>query len=79
MKMTFIAAAVATTLMAAPALADCAADLAKVEEAMKTVKLDEATAKKATELTEKAKAAMAAADEAACTASSKELLTLVGM
>lgn len=79
MKMTFIAAALATTLLAAPAFADCAADLAKATEALKTIKLDEANATKAKELTDKANAALAASDEAACTASSKELLTLLGM
>jgi hypothetical protein len=79
MKTTFIAAAFATALFAAPAFADCAADLTKVDEAMKTMKLDEATTTKAKELTDKAKAAMDAKDEATCAASAKELMTLVGM
>lgn len=79
MKRTLIAAAFATSLFAAPAFADCAADLTKVDEAMKTMTLDEATTAKAKELSDKAKAAMEAKDEAACTASAAELMTLVGM
>jgi hypothetical protein len=79
MKMTFIAAALATTLIAAPAFADCAADLTKVEEAMKTMKLDEANSAKAKELMDKAVAARDAKDEAGCTASATELKTMVGL
>lgn len=79
MKMTFIAAVFATTLLAAPAFADCAADLTKIDEAMKTIKLDEANTAKAKELMDKAVAARDAKDEAACGASTKELMTLVGL
>jgi hypothetical protein len=79
MKLTFIAAALATTLLAAPAFADCAGDITKVEEAMKTMKLDEANMTKAKELMDKAVAARDAKDEAACTASATELKTLVGL
>jgi hypothetical protein len=79
MKMTFIAAAFATTLLAAPAFADCAADLTKIDEAMKTIKLDEANTAKAKELMDKAVVARDAKDEAACGASTKELMTLVGL
>ena len=79
MKMTFIAAALATTLLAAPAFADCATDITKVEEAMKTMKLDEANMTRAKELMDKAVAARDAKDEAACTASAMELKTLVGL
>jgi hypothetical protein len=78
MKMTFIATAFAATLFAGPAFADCAADLMKVEETMKTVKLDEATTAKAKELMDKAVAAKDAKDEAGCMASTAELKTLVG-
>jgi hypothetical protein len=79
MKTTLIAAAFATALFAAPAFADCAADLTKVDEAMKTMKLDDATGAKAKELMDKAKAAMDAKDEATCATSAKELMTLVGL
>ena len=79
MKMTFVAAALATTLFAAPAFADCAADITAVEEAMKTMKLDEATGTKAKELMDKAVAARDAKDEAACTAAATELKTLAGL
>lgn len=79
MKMTFIAAAFATTLFAAPAFADCAGDLTKIDEAMKTMKLDEANTAKAKELMDKAKVAQQANDEATCTTSTKELMTLVGI
>lgn len=79
MKMTFIAAAFATTLLAVPAFADCATDITKVEEAMKTIKLDEANTAKAKELMDKAVAARDAKDEAGCSASAMELKTLVGL
>jgi hypothetical protein len=79
MKMTFIAAAIATTLLAAPAFADCAADLTKIDEAMKTIKLDEANTAKAKELMDKAVVARDAKDEAACGTSTAELMTLVGL
>jgi hypothetical protein len=78
MKMTFIATAFAATLFAGPAFADCATDLMKVEEAMKTVKLDETSTAKAKELMEKAVAARDAKDEAGCAASTAELKTLTG-
>jgi hypothetical protein len=79
MKMTFIAAAFATTFLAAPAFADCAADLTKVEEAMKTLKLDETASAKAKELMDKAVAARDAKDEAGCTTAAMELKTLAGV
>ena len=79
MKMTFIAATLASTFLAAPSFADCAADITKVEEAMKTMKLDEANTTKAKELMDKAVAARDAKDEAACTTSATELKTLVGL
>jgi hypothetical protein len=79
MKMKIIAATFAATLFAAPAFADCAADLTKVEEAMKTITLDEANTNKAKELMDKAVAARDAKDEAACTTSTTELMTMVGL
>ena len=79
MKTTLIIAATLSLLFAAPAFADCAADLAKIDDTMKTVKLDEANATKVKDLLDKAKAAQAASDEATCSASAKEVMTLVGM
>jgi hypothetical protein len=79
MKMTFIAAAFATTMLAAPAFADCAEDLTKIEDAMKTVTLDEANTAKAKELMDKAVAARDSKDETTCSASVTELKTLVGL
>jgi hypothetical protein len=79
MKNILIAAALATTLFAAPAFADCAGDLTKVDELMKTMKLDDAGTAKAKELMDMAKAAQTAGDETACTAATAELMTLVGM
>ena len=79
MKMFLTAAALATALLAGPAFADCASDMTKAEEAMKTVTLDDANMAKAKELTDKAKAAGDAKDEAACTAATTELLALLGV
>jgi hypothetical protein len=80
MKLTLLAAAfAATTLLAAPAFADCAEDMAKITEAAKTAKLDEANTAKAKDLMDKAMAAQAAKDEATCTTNSKELMTIYGM
>jgi hypothetical protein len=79
MKKTIIAAVLATAFAAAPALADCTADLAKIDEAMKSATLDEANKAKATDLLAKAKTAADAQDEVACSASAKEVLTMLGM
>ncbi len=79
MKQKLIAAIFVMAFAAGPALADCAGDLAKIDEAMKATKLDEASTARATELLTQAKAASDAADEAACTASTKEILTMLGM
>jgi hypothetical protein len=76
---TYLAAFAIVVALATPALADCAGDLTKIEEAMKTVKLDEATMTKASASLEVAKAASLAKDEAACTVATKEVLTLLGM
>lgn len=78
MKKISIAAAFATTLFASPAFADCAGDLTKVDEMMKTMKLDEAGTAKAKELMNKAKVAQTANDETACIAAAAELMTLAG-
>jgi hypothetical protein len=79
MKTTFIAAAIGLTLFAAPAFADCTADMAKITEAMKTVKLDDAGNAKAKELMDKATAASGTKDEVGCTAATGELMKLMGM
>lgn len=79
MKTTLIAAAVGLTLFAAPAFADCAGDMAKITEAMKTVKLDDAGNAKAKELMDTATVAGGKKDEAACTAATGELMKLMGM
>lgn len=79
MRTFFVAAAFASALAVTPAFADCAGDLAKIDEAMKTMKLDEAGTEKAKTLLDKAKAAQTASDETGCTAATLELMTLVGM
>lgn len=64
---------------AAPAFADCAGDMAKITDAMKTVKLDDANNAKAKALINMATAASGSKDEAACTAATGELIKLLGM
>ncbi len=76
MKRILIASAIATTLFAAPAFADCAADFAKVQDAMKSVKMDDKTAAAAKDLSAKITDAIAKKDEAACTASLGDLMKL---
>ncbi len=79
MKKTIIAAVFASAFAVGPAFADCAADLKKFDDVMNTTTLDEASKTKATEIVTKAKASLDAQDEAACTASAKEVLTMLGM
>jgi opacity protein-like surface antigen len=79
MKSVLIAATLALAFAAGPALADCAGDLTKIEEAMKTTKLDEAGVKTAKETLDKAKAAQTANDETACTTSTAELMKMLGI
>jgi hypothetical protein len=79
MKTVLIAATLAFAFAAGPAFADCASDLTKIDEAMKTVKLDDAGMQKATESLTKAKAAADAKDEAACTTNTAELMKMLGM
>jgi hypothetical protein len=78
---TILAAAAISALLVGPALAqeDCAASIGKIDEAMKTATVDEATKAKLTSLTEKAKSENTAGDAAACAATTKEALTLLGM
>ncbi|MEP6828509.1 MAG: hypothetical protein ABJA10_10590 [Aestuariivirga sp.] len=77
MNRILIASALATSLFAAPAFADCTADLAKAQEAMKMAKLDDAGMKSATDLVTKATEASTKKDEAACTAAVTDLNKLV--
>lgn len=79
MKLFLMTAAVATALSAAPAFADCLADLAKADEAMKTMTLDQATTDKAKGLMSQARTAHDNGDNAVCETSAKELVTLLGI
>jgi hypothetical protein len=76
---TILTALVVTAGLAAPAFADCAGDLAKIDEAMKTAKLDDASATKAKGMVDTAKAANDKGDAAACEAATKEVLAMLGM
>ena len=73
MNRILIASALATALFAAPAFADCAADMAKAVDAMKTMKMDDKTAAMVKDQTAKITDAMAKKDEAACTAAVADL------
>lgn len=68
MNRILIASALATALFAAPAFADCAADFAKAQDAMKAVKMDDKATAMAKDLTAKITDAVAKKDEATCTA-----------
>lgn len=79
MKSVLIAATLAMAFAAGPAFADCVGDISKIDEAMKTTKLDDAGKTKAKELLDKAMAASVAKDEAACTTNTGELMKMLGM
>ena len=79
MKRILIAAGFATALFVAPAFADCAADLTKINDAMKTATLDDAGSAKAKDLMKKATAAQTAKDEAACTAATGEMMKMLSI
>jgi len=68
MNRILIASALATAMFAAPAFADCAADFAKAQDAMKMVKMDDKGMAMAKDVTAKITDAIAKKDEAACTA-----------
>ncbi|MDE2384456.1 MAG: hypothetical protein KGO53_07545 [Alphaproteobacteria bacterium] len=78
MNRILIASAIATSLFAAPAFADCAADFAKAQEALKTAKLDDKGQAAAKDLVAKATDASTKKDEAACTAAVADLNKLLG-
>lgn len=79
MKTILAATATSLFLLASPSFADCSADVTKISDAMATLKLDETVTAKAKELMDKATAAGAAKDEAACLAATTELSALVGL
>jgi hypothetical protein len=58
---------------------DCATSVGKIDEALKTATLDDAGKTKVTELVTKAKAEGDKGDAAACDATTKEAMTLLGM
>ena len=72
-----IASAIATALFAAPAFADCAADMTKAQEMMKTAKLDDKAMAAVKDGMAKATDAATKKDEAACAASVAELVKLI--
>jgi len=77
MKRILIASAIATSLFAAPAFADCAADLAKAQDTLKMAKLDDKATASVKDLVAKATDAATKKDEAACAASVAELVKLI--
>ena len=77
MNRILIASAIATSLFAAPAFADCAADLAKAQDTLKTAKLDDKATASVKDLVAKATDAATKKDEAACAASVAELVKLI--
>ena len=79
MNRFLIATAFATTLFAAPAFADCAADMTKITDAMKTAKMDDAQTKSSKDMMDKAMAAQTAKDEKACTDQTTQLKTMLNI
>ena len=77
MKPLLIAAALGTCLFAVPAFADCAADYAKAQDAMKSMKMDDATTAMVKDQTAKITDAMTKKDEAACTVAVADLNTVI--
>jgi hypothetical protein len=77
MNRILIASAIATSLFAAPAFADCAADLAKAQDTLKTAKLDDKATASVKDLVAKATDAATKKDEAACAAAVAELVKLI--
>jgi hypothetical protein len=75
----FLAIPFALALLAGPAFADCAADLAQADEMLKTATLDEATMTKVKAAQDAAKAAQTSGDTAACDTAAAELKTLLGI
>jgi ethanolamine utilization microcompartment shell protein EutL len=78
---TVIAAAGLLAILAMPAFAaeDCAASLTRIDDAMKSATVDEATKARLTELVDKAKASNDNGEAEACSASAMEALALLGM
>lgn len=79
MKTFILTAFLATAFMAAPAFADCLADIGRGEEAMKSMTMDQAKSDQVKALIDKAKTSHQNGDNAVCETSAKELMTLLGM
>ena len=78
MKILFASVA-ALALLVTPALADCAASLTKIEEAMKTATVDDATKANVQTLASEAKTANDNGDAAGCETKATQALALLGM
>lgn len=79
MKKTILAAAI-TLALSVPAFAgQCPAIMAKIDEAMKTAQIDDATKAKVTELYNKGKAEHESGDHAASVATLNEALAMLNM
>ena len=75
-----ILAALMTAALAVPAFANqCPAIMAKIDEAMKTATVDDATKAKITELSARGKTEHDAGDHAASVATLNEAMALLGM
>lgn len=79
MKTFVLSTILATAFMAAPAFADCLADIARGEEAVKTMTMDQAKSDQAKALIDKAKTSHQNGDNAVCETSAKELMTVLGL
>ena len=78
---TVLAAAALVAFLVTPSFAaeDCAAELTKIDEAMKTATVDDATKTKLTGLVDQAKASNDKGEADACNTSAKEALAPLGM
>lgn len=79
MKKIVLAAAITVVLSGAAFAGQCPALLAKIDEAMATTTVDEATKAKVTELAAKGKAEHEAGDHAASEATLGEAMKLLGI
>jgi hypothetical protein len=77
MNRILIASAIATSFFAAPAFADCAADLSKAAEVLKAAKLDDTGMATAKDLMTKATDASTKKDEKTCAAAVTDLNKLL--
>ena len=72
-----IASAIATALFAAPAFADCAADMTKAKDMMTTAKLDDKAMAAVKDGMAKAMDAATKKDEAACMAAMADVMKMM--